>query len=194
MVEVMRGVARAELATRRGSRLAVVTATHPHTDDGDENNYEVDVRLKHEPLDLTRVPIVVAYLGFAASPKVGDLVLVEFLGGDAAQPIIVGCLYHSAERPPLYDDGEIVLAQRRPDGGGNELRFTKDGAVQVKVGDKITLTLAEDGITLSAPDVPVKIECQELDVKGKTTVQGELVVKNDDGQSTTISGHQITGA
>ncbi|MFI9379621.1 phage baseplate assembly protein V [Kutzneria sp. NPDC052558] len=189
----MRGVARAELATRRGSRLAVVTATHPHSDDGDENNYEVDVRLKHEPLDLTRVPIVVAYLGFAATPKVGDLVLVEFLGGDPAQPVVVGCLYHSAERPPRYDDGEIVLAQRLPDGGDNELRFAKDGTVRVKVGDKITLTLAADGITLSAPDVPVKIECQELDVKGDTTIQGDLVVKGGGG-STTISGHQITGA
>jgi phage baseplate assembly protein gpV len=218
-IDIMRRVAQAELATRRGCRLAVVTATHPHEAEDDENNYEVDVRLKHEDLELRRIPVCTSIPGFVASPRVDDLVLVDFLDGDLAQPVVIACLYHAADHPPIYADGELIIEHRVPDDTLNQLRFAADGSIQlqrevtktdhseatarilldpdgtirVTVKDKITLTLAEDGITLEAPDVPVSVKCDGLTVEADVTVKGDLKVEGSSG-STTISGHEITGA
>jgi phage baseplate assembly protein gpV len=224
-IDIMRRVARAELATRRGCRLAVVTATHPHEAEDDENNYEVDVRLKHEDLELRRIPVCTTVPGFVVSPRVDDLVLVEFLDGDLAQPIVIACLYHAADRPPIHADGDLVIEHRVPDDTRNQLRFAADGGIQlqrevtkedhseatarivldpdgtirVTVKDKITLTLAEDGITLEAPDAPVTVKCDgvtvesAVNIKGDVEVEGDLKVTGSSG-STTISGHEITGA
>jgi phage baseplate assembly protein gpV len=218
-IDIMRRVARAELATRRGCRLAVVTATHPHEAEDDENNYEVDVRLKHEDLELRRIPVCTTIPGFAVSPRVDDLVLVDFLDGDLAQPIVIACLYHAADRPPIHADGDLVIEHRVPDDTRNQLRFAADGSIQlqrevtkedhseatarilldpdgtirVTVKDKITLTLAEDAITLEAPDVPVTVKGKSLTVESNLTVKGDLKVEGSSG-STTISGHEITGA
>lgn len=218
-IDIMRRVARAELAARRGCRLAVVTATHPHEAEDDENNYEVDVRLKHEDLELRRIPVCTTIPGFTVSPRVDDLVLVDFLDGDLAQPIVIACLYHAADRPPIHADGELIIEHRVPDDTRNQLRFAADGSIQlqrevtktdhseatarilldpdgtirVTVKDKITLTLAADAITLEAPDVPVSVKCKDVTVESNLTVKGDLKVEGSSG-STTISGHEITGA
>lgn len=175
LVEIIRRVVRAEIAGRRGCRLAVVVATHPHTDDGDENNHEVDVRLKHDGLELLRVPVVVPFAGFTAGPRVDDLVLVDFLDGDLTQPFVLGTLHHADGRPPRHADGELVV-EHRTAGTPAELRFSPEGVVRVAVGDSIALTLSEDGSVLA----------------GNLTVRGELRVESSGG-ATTISGHEITG-
>jgi phage baseplate assembly protein gpV len=217
-IDIMRRVARAELAARRGCRLAVVTATHPHEAEDDENNYEVDVRLKHEELELRRLPVCTGIPGFTASPRVDDLVLVEFLDGDLAQPIVIACLYHAADRPPIYADGELIIEHRVPDDTRNQLRFAADGGIQlqrevtkadhseatarilldpdgtirVTVKDKITLTLAADSITLEAPSVPMTVTCDGFTVESDVTVKGDLIVDGG-SHTTTISGNEIKG-
>lgn len=160
LVEIIRRVARAELAQRRGCRLAVVVATHPHTDDGDENNHEVDVRLKHDGLELRRVPVVVPFAGFAAGPRVDDLVLVDFLDGDLAQPFVLGTLHHAAHRPPVYADGEVVVEH--------------DGTVRVMVGDTVALSLATDGCVLTG-NVTVKGDLRVESSGGATTISGHEI-------------------
>lgn len=213
-IDIMRRVARAELASRRGCRLAVVTATHPHEAEDDENNYEVDARLKHEDLELHRIPVCTVIPGFTAPPRVDDLVLVDFLDGDLAQPIVIACLYHAADHPPIYADGELLIEHRVPDDTRNQLRFAADGGIalqrevtkadhseatarvlldpdgtiRVTVKDKITLTLAEDAITLEAPDVPVTVKGKSLTVESDMTVKGKFKVDGD-GKSTTITGN-----
>jgi type VI secretion system (T6SS) baseplate-like injector VgrG len=160
LVEIIRGVARAELAQRRGCRLAVVVATHPHADDGDENNHEVDVRLKHDGLELRRVPVVVPFAGFVAGPRVDDLVLVGFLDGDLAQPFVLGALHHAARRPPVHADGETVVEQ--------------DGVVRVTVGDEVTLSLAADGCVVTG-NVTVKGDLRVESSGGATTISGHEI-------------------
>lgn len=160
LVEIIRRVARAELARRRGCRLAVVVATHPHTDDGDENNHEVDVRLKHDGLELRRVPVVVPFAGFVAGPRVDDLVLVDFLDGDLAQPFVLGALHHAAHRPPVHADGEVVAEH--------------DGTVRVMVGDEVALSLAADGCVLTG-NVTVKGDLRVESSGGATTISGHEI-------------------
>lgn len=213
IMKTIQGVVRQEMGRSRGSMLGVVTTVYPHLTEDDENNYEANVRLKHEDLELRRVPIAVSHVGVAAPPRAGDLVLVQFVGGDPNQPLVTGRFYHAGERPPLHKEGEILFEQRVSDGTLNHLRFADDGSiflqrdvtkpednteaktgimvekegnVEIRVGEKIKIRLTVD-------DETVAIECTKMKIKGDVDINGVLKVEKD-GQSTTISGHEITGA
>ena len=68
LLAVIQRVVQEELARRRTALLGVVTAIFAHEAEDDENNYEVDVRLKHEDLELRKVPMAVSYMGMAVPP------------------------------------------------------------------------------------------------------------------------------
>jgi uncharacterized protein involved in type VI secretion and phage assembly len=206
LLEVIRQVVRQELAERRGSLLGVVTAAAAHEHDDDQHNYEVDLRLKHEDLELRGVPLSAGHVGHAALPRPGDLVLVQFLDGDLNQPVVSGRLYHADERVPLHREDEVLVEQRLPDGTRNHLRFTPDGSVllqrdvtKLEDGGEAKAEIRIDGksgdVTIAAGAVAIALlrEDGEVEVSCSTmTVKGTLVVA-DDGAKTTISGHQITG-
>ena len=128
-MEVIQQVVRQELARRRTALLGVVTGVFAHTEADDDNNYEVDLRLKHEDLELRRVPLAVPHVGVAAPARVGDLVVVQFVDGDLNQPLVTGRFYHADDRPPLHHEGEVLFEQRVPDGTLNHLRFTDNGSI-----------------------------------------------------------------
>ena len=209
IVELIRRVVLEELARNRGSLLGVVTTVYPHEAEDDENNYEANVRLKHEDLELRRVPIAIGHVGVAAPPRVGDLVLVQFLNGDSNQPLVTSRFYHADERPPLHKEDEILFEQRVPDGTLNHLRFAADGSiflqrdvtkpednseakasvkveaegnVEVKVGEKITVRLTlDDNVQVVADGLPITIDCDDMTVTAanKMTVEGDLDVNGD---------------
>jgi hypothetical protein len=167
IIEIIRRVVRQELARHRSSLLGVVTEIFPHESEDDENNYEVNVRLKHEDLELRRAPIAVGVMGFAAPPKVGDLVLVQFINGDLNQPVITGRFYHDGERPPLHHEDEILFEQRVPDGTLNHLRFTPDGTIYIQRD----VTKPEDN---SEAKTSIKIDGKSGDIEikaDKTEIQ-----------------------
>ena len=224
VLSILRRVAAAELAQQRGTHLGVVTATFPHEAEDDNNNYEISVKLKYEDFELTRVPIAVSHIGMVAPARVGDLVLVQFVGGDLNQPVVIGRFYteDSKNRPPLHKDGEVLFELRCSDDKLNQLRFAADGSIylqrdvtkpednseataSIKIdgasGDitlqssgNVVVTLKHDSkIEIKASGKPIEIECDKLTVKGNVEVQGDLKVSGGSG-STTISGHEITGA
>lgn len=218
LLDMIRRVVHHELAHQRTSLLGVVTAIFPHEAEDDDNNYEANVRLKHEDLELRRVPITVGHVGVAAPPRVGDLVLVQFINGDLNQPVVSGRLYHADERPPLHNADEILFEQRVPDGTLNHLRFTDDGTIflqrdvttpednsealtsvkidgptgdiEIKAGASITITITNDASIEIIAD-GIEITCDALTINGNTTVNGDLVVSG--AGTTTISGNTITG-
>lgn len=68
--------------------------------------------------------------GFGAhfTPRIGMEVIVGFLGGDAARPVILGCVPNSSNLPPFRLPAEQtrsgVVTRSSPGGGGqNELTF-----------------------------------------------------------------------
>ena len=213
IMKTIQSVVRQEMGRSRGSLLGVVTTVYPHLTEDDENNYEVNVRLKHEDLELRRVPVSIGHVGIAAPPRAGDLVLVQFVDGDPNQPLVTGRFYHADERPPLHREDEILFEQRVSDGTLNHLRFADDGSiflqrdvtkpednteaktgikvekegnVEIKVGNKIVMRL-------TVSDDTIAIECKKMTIKGDVDINGVLKVGKN-GQSTTISGHEITGA
>jgi len=222
IVEIIRRVVLEELARNRGSLLGVVTTVYPHGAEDDENNYEANVRLKHEDLELRRVPIAIGHVGVAAPPRTGDLVLVQFLNGDSNQPLVTGRFYHADERPPLHKEDEILFEHRVADDTLNHLRFSSDGSIflqrdvtkpednseakasikvdgasgdiEIKAAETIVILMKNDGeIQLTADDKPINISASKMTVTGDVDINGDLKVANNSG-STTISGHEITGA
>lgn len=242
ILDIIRRVVAEELSQRRDCVLGVVSATYPHGSKDDSNNYEVDVQLKHEDLELGRVPVAVGHMGEVAALKEGDLVLVQFVDGDLNQALVTGRFYHADERPPLHKDGELLFEQRvASDGTLNHLRFTDDGTIylqrdvtkpednseykttltidgasgdvtleapkkkarihiendsgniEIKAGDKIVVTLTNDGsIKILADGKPLDVTCQKMTVTGDVEVKGDLTVGNG-SNSTKISGNAITG-
>ncbi len=203
LLNLIQRVVRQELAGQRSSLLGVVSEIFAHESDDDENNYEVNVRLKHEDLELRKVPVSVPHIGVAAPPRVGDLVLVQFINGDLNQPVISGRFYHADERPPLHKADDVLFEQRIPDGKLNHLRFTSDGSIylqrdvtkpednseasagikidpdgniEIKSGE-LTFTLKkDDSVEIKADGKPVKITCDTLTVDGKLQVTGDSAI------------------
>ena len=213
VLELVRHVVAQELARHRSSCFGVVSAVFPHTAEDDENNYDVNIKLKHEELELRKVPLAVTHVGFAAPPRVGDLALVQFINGDLNQPVITGRFYHEDDRPPLHKEEE-VLFEHRVGEKLNHLRFAADGSIflqrdvtkpednseaktsiridggtgdlEIKVGDKLTVMMKEGAeIQITADGKPVKVQCEEMNIVGKVKITGDV---NIDGVFASKSG------
>ena len=209
LLSLIQQVVQQELARRRTSLLGVVTAIFPHESADDDNNYEANVQLKHEDLELRRVPMAVGQMGLAVPPKVGDLVLVQFVDGDLNQPLITGRFYHADERPPLHKADEFLFEQRLPDDTLNHLRFTDDGSIfiqrdvgapednseaktsikidgasgdiKIKAGESIIITITNDSsIDITADGNPISVTCSDMTIDcDQLNVNGPAQVNGD---------------
>ncbi|HWS87644.1 MAG TPA: phage baseplate assembly protein V [Pyrinomonadaceae bacterium] len=198
IIDLVRRVVGEELALARGNLLGVVSAVFPNEDAKGNNNYEINVRLKHEDLELRKVPVAVSHVGFAAPPRAGELVLVQFINGDLNQPVITGRFYTDEALAPLFKEDEILFEQRV--GGGetlNHFRFTPDGTIllqrdvkkpednsegkttvkidgstgdlTVTMGETVTLTIRNDTeVVVETKDKPVSVKCKTMDVQCDT--------------------------
>ncbi|MGE0416238.1 MAG: phage baseplate assembly protein V [Acetobacteraceae bacterium] len=200
----LRRLVREELLSLRLAELGVVQESHPHADKGDDDNYACTVRLRDTGLVLPRVPVACARKGMAAIPDVGDLVLVQFIGGDINAPVITGSLYNDEDRPPPNDVGQVVLTlpvdAEEGDGVhaaiasesersatltlGSSLKIElkdDDPVVKIDVGNgSATLTIASDGTLTIKSSKAIALEGGEVSIKGtKITAeaQGEMTLK-----------------
>jgi hypothetical protein len=202
LMDLVRRAVREELALHRGPQLATVTALAAHESDDDTNNYECDVRLKHDGLELPKVPIAVPHIGVAAPPRVGDLVLVTFVDHDIQQPLITGRFYTDDSRnlAPLFKEDEVLFEHRLADGKLNHLRMASDGSlflqrdvkkpednsdflagiridpdglVELKSGDDFVLTIDAKG-----GKVTLKAKDKPVEVTcQKMTIDGDVQIK-----------------
>ncbi|MBW8844278.1 MAG: hypothetical protein JF607_04815 [Burkholderiales bacterium] len=133
-LDLIRRTVREELALHRGPQLGTVTAMSAHESEDDTANYECDVRLKHDGLELAKVPISAPHIGAAMPPRVGDLVLVSFLDHDIQQPLVTGRFYNDGDgaRAPLFKADDVLFEQRLSDGKLNHLRMAADGSIFIQ--------------------------------------------------------------
>ncbi|HEY6890325.1 MAG TPA: hypothetical protein VI300_21150 [Solirubrobacter sp.] len=186
-VNVMRSVAREEIARRSDALLAVVTATYPHAAADDDHNLEVDVRLKHSDLVLRGVPVGVPHVGVAAPPRVGDLVLVCFVDGQLNQPLVSSRYYHADERAPLAKADEVLFEHRVKDGTLNHLRFADDGTIFLQRD----VTKPEDN---SEAKTTIRIDGKSGDVLIQAGKEIVIEIKHGSELKLTCDGKPITVA
>lgn len=108
IIDSVKKVAENEIKKILTMELGVVTSVFPHSEEGDNDNYECNVKLKDKELELRRVPMTTQHIGLSNPLHVGDLVLVTFINGDINAPVILGRLYNDEDRPPLSKQEEVI--------------------------------------------------------------------------------------
>ncbi|HLN62327.1 MAG TPA: phage baseplate assembly protein V [Symbiobacteriaceae bacterium] len=186
LVALLRQLVQAELAKMSTSAIGVVEAAGDHAD-GDTANYGCDVRLRGRDVVFAGVPIATDHLGTVALPNKGDVVLLQFVGGDQSQPVIVGRLYSEALRAPAYaaneihtwlppDAGESDQIQLDVVGGGSGKR-----SWSLKMPSDLEITVADKKV-----EVKVKNLTVTLDGDG-----GEATLKSQSGTVTVKDGGDV---
>ena len=198
LYETIRRIVVDELAGVRLAALAVVQEAHP----ADPDNYACTVVLRDSGLVLQKVPVATGRIGSVCLPEPGQLVLVQFLEGDANAPIIAGRLYSEEDRPPANDVGTHVThlpAGAKDDeaihvelqagqrslllrlGTGLEVTLADaDPAVEVKVGTTATLSIAKDGAVELSSQGAITVKGAEvtLEAQGALKLKGATVDVN----------------
>lgn len=153
-----------ELGRVRTSELAVVQEQHPHAGEGDKDNYACTVKLRSNDTVLKQVPVATQRIGTVSIPAVGELVLVQFVGGDINAPIITGRLYNDEDRPPVNDDNQSIvhlpLGASESDAVHLELLSGDTREIVIKLGTGVSINIRDDD-----PVVELKVD------GGKATVQ-----------------------
>jgi uncharacterized protein involved in type VI secretion and phage assembly len=196
LYESIRKIVQQELTQVRTAELATVQDIHPHASSSDTDNYACTVVLRDSQIVLKHVPVATGRIGVASIPAVGELVLVQFLGGDVNAPVITGRLYNDQDRPPENDDGKAVL--HLPLGAGDsdavhiELESGNARKLVLKLGSGLELTLQDDDPAVKVDvggnakvsvgsDGAVSVESQgKLELKGSeisVEAQGQLTLK-----------------
>jgi uncharacterized protein involved in type VI secretion and phage assembly len=196
VVDTLQCIIRDELRRLRLPELAVVTALHAHEDPGDRNNYACTVRLRDSDLELRYVPLATERIGSAAVPNVGDLVLVQFLGGDVNAPVITGRLYSEAARPPVSTAGELVYESPDGEAAGVRRVFLRfpNGATLLIDDDKAVYESGQTKLTVNH-DGDVQLESAgkvQVRSSADTTIEAQGALSLQATQDVTISGLNVS--
>lgn len=153
-VSIIRAIVRDELKSLRLGDLCVVTSVFPKSE-GDNNNYECNLKLRDGDLELRRVPMVTPHIGMVSAPRVGDLALVSYIGGDPDRPIVVGRLYSDQANAPVHEEDEWRVES--PFQGETVLAIDKEQSVVITAGTT-TVTVKKSGNLEIVGEKDLKIE------------------------------------
>jgi uncharacterized protein involved in type VI secretion and phage assembly len=186
LYETIRRIVQDELAQIRTAELAVVKEQHPHESESDNDNYACSVELRNSGLALKQVPVATSQIGAAGIPSVGDLVMVQFIGGNLNAPVITGRLYNDQDRPPVNAGGQIVMHLPLGAGDGDAVHLQVDSgdvrAVQLKVGSGLSLQLQDDD-----PAVAIEVDGG----KAKLTIGKDGAITVESQGDISVKGNQI---
>ena len=191
LFETLRKIVQGEVSGQRFAELATVDQVFP----ADPGNYEATVVLRDSGLVLKHVPLTTPRKGIACVPDPGDLVLVQFVGGDLNRPIVVGSLYNDQHRPPENQEKQLVVHLPIDADASSALRLelneTGPMSVKLTLGSALTLTLVDDDPVVSV-DVGGKASLK-IERSGAVTLQtsGDLSLKAD-ANVTIEAGGELT--
>lgn len=186
LFDTIRRIVQEEIARTRSAELAVVQEQHPHADDSDKDNYACTVALRDSGIVLKQVPMATQRIGSVSIPAVGELVLVQFIGGDINAPVITGRLYNDEDRPPVNDDGQAIV--HLPLGAGDsdavhmELHSGNTRELVIKLGDGLALSLRDDD-----PVVELAVDGS----RAMVTIDRDGAVKIESQGNINISGNEV---
>ncbi len=155
--------------------------------------------------------------GWVIRPEIDDEVIVGFIDGDAAQPVILGSLYSSAHATPIpadnddnhekgwvtrsgmkfiFNDDTITLTIETPNGntitvdddaGGISIQDENDNAI-VLDSSGITMTSASDINIEARGDINVSAVNLKQDAQAEVKLNGSAGATLESGGSTTVKG------
>ena len=149
MIATLRAIIRDELAAMRAPDIGIVTEVFSRDSDSSENNHQVHIRLRGSGLELQRVPVAAPRLGFSVLPRVGDLMVVIFAGGDMNAPVAIGSLYDADHQPPVGKPEEAVY--QPPDDSDSAIRRL---SLETPRGATVTIPIKSVGLG------NVKVNCR----------------------------------
>ncbi len=183
MLDIMQQVAEKESKPFMITELGIVKAAYPHSDEGDNNNYQCDVELKNRrtddgsPLLLKMVPVTVPYMGWTCIPNENDLVVVNFIGGDINAPIITGRLYNDEDRPPVNNETEFQIQHSLEEGG--TFKMDADGVITLtSKSTENVVTVNDDLVSISNEEVSLTVDFSNETVSIISTKDIELKADN----------------
>ncbi|MEX1367812.1 MAG: phage baseplate assembly protein V [Nannocystaceae bacterium] len=141
VIDIVRAIVRDELRMLKIADVGVVTSVFPHAE-GDTHNHECNVKLRSSDLELRKVPIATPHIGLVSAPRVGDLVLLSYVGGDVNRAIVTGRLYSNEANPPEHGEEELVL--QVPFEGDTSIKIDEEHSVVVATGSNV-VTIFKDG-------------------------------------------------
>jgi uncharacterized protein involved in type VI secretion and phage assembly len=151
---IIQAIVKEELSSLHITELGEVSEVFSHESDNDKNNYQVSVVLRDSGIALPRVSVATQRIGSVAIPNIGDLVIVQYIGGDIHHPVITGRVYNDVDRPPVAKPTEWHYETRDSEESdvrrfsavfpnNNSITINDDEATVI-MGDA-TLTLKNDG-------------------------------------------------
>jgi len=190
LFETIQRIVQEEMASLRVSELGIVQEQHSHSMDSDTDNYACTVQLRNSGIVLKQVPVATSRIGCVSIPAVGDMVLVQFIGGDVNAPVIIGSFYNDEDRPPVNDNGQSIM--HLPLGAGDddavhiELHSGEKREVIIKLGKAISIEVKDDDPVIKVDVDSGKAKLQ-IDRDGAITIEsgGDLKIK---GNNITMEG------
>ncbi len=182
---IIQAIVRQELANLHITELGEVTEVFSHESDSDKNNYQVSVRLRDTGIALPKVSVATQQIGSVSLPRVGDLVIVQFINGDIHHPVITGRVYNDVDRPPVANPSEWHFECRDSEESGvrrfsavfpNNNTITLDDEQATLVMGDASLTLKNDGtLEMSGTsDITLKTDGNiVLDAGGDLVMEGQ---------------------
>jgi uncharacterized protein YdaT len=152
----------------------------------------VDVLLMGGYTELRKVPLTTSKTnsdnGEEWTPEVGDVVLVQFINGNYADPVVTGfmpvpdnTIQSNASEAPRYH-------RRR---NQTDLVIEKDGTERKYIKkDKITVIEGHEQVTVNSGDITIDVvqgKCT-VHVKGKTAWTSEATIELDGTAGTGVKG------
>jgi len=167
IISILKEIASREVEKIYTTELGEVTAIMPHASDGDKYNYQCSVKIKNRKsadgsdFELRNVPVTTAHIGLASIPNVGDLVLIQFIGGELNAPVITGRLYNDKDKPPVSDNGQFVLdgleSVKITMNDDTNIEVDKNGNVKIKGKSDIVVNKGSKGAARKNDPVEVTI-------------------------------------
>lgn len=180
LLETIQKIVQDELVRVRTAELGIVQEQHPHAGESDKDNYSCSVLLRDSKILLRSVPVATDRIGQVSIPAVGEMVLVQFVGGSIQAPVITGRLYNDEDRPPVNQDGKSVL--HVPLGAGEsdavhlEITSGDTRAILLQLGSGLKVQLQDDDpvIEVDAGEGNAKIR---IDRDGAVSVESQGKLK-----------------
>ncbi len=164
LVTLIKSVVQSELAGHQPSAFGIVETVHL-PDAAGLTQYACNVQLQGSDAIYENVPISSAYLGHLAPPIKGDVVVLQFIGGDPDAPIVSGLMFSETVPAPEIAEGErlillphtaepadqIEMRQTAGTNGSRIWRVTLPDGPELQMTDAaITATLGDYALTIDA--------------------------------------------